>query len=147
MMENFEQRKLIVEIANQWLGTPYRHQASSKAIGCDCLGLVRGVWRELYGSEPERVGPYSMDWAEASGQESLLEAAKRHFLPAQDLQPGSLILFRWRAGNPAKHLGIYFGDDRFIHAYERSAVIISPLVSQWRKRIAGLFDFPPIAGV
>ena len=29
----------------RWIGTPYRHQASLKGVGCDCLGLVRGVWR------------------------------------------------------------------------------------------------------
>ena len=28
-----------------WIGTPYRHQASVKGVGCDCLGLLRGIWR------------------------------------------------------------------------------------------------------
>jgi NlpC/P60 family putative phage cell wall peptidase len=31
--------------ARAWIGTPDRHQASLKGMGCDCLGLVRGVWR------------------------------------------------------------------------------------------------------
>jgi NlpC/P60 family putative phage cell wall peptidase len=147
MMEDFEQRKLIVALAHQWIGTPYRHQGFTKGVGCDCLGLVRGIWRELYGHEPERVGPYTMDWAEASRQETLLEAAQRHFLQVPDLDMGRLIVFRWRDGFPAKHLGVYVGDGCFIHAYERSAVVVSPLVPQWRKRIAGLFDFPKITGV
>ena len=36
----------------------YRHQASLKGVGCDCLGLVRGVWRALHGAEPERAPAY-----------------------------------------------------------------------------------------
>ena len=54
-----------------WIGTPYRHQASLKGVGCDCLGLVRGVWRAVCGDEPEAVPAYSPDWAEASRRETL----------------------------------------------------------------------------
>ena len=43
----------IVAEASTWLGTPYRHQGSRKGVGCDCLGLVRGVWREVYGTDAE----------------------------------------------------------------------------------------------
>ena len=43
----------IVEIAHGWIGTPYRHQESCKGAGTDCLGLVRGVWRDYIGPEPE----------------------------------------------------------------------------------------------
>ena len=50
-------RDEIVEAARAWLGTPYHHQASLRGVGCDCLGLVRGVWRELYGPEPEAAPP------------------------------------------------------------------------------------------
>jgi len=55
----------IVDAARGWIGTPYRHQAACRGAGCDCLGLVRGVWRELVGPEPERLPPYAPDWAEA----------------------------------------------------------------------------------
>ncbi|MFD0934795.1 peptidase P60, partial [Methylobacterium trifolii] len=37
----------VVAQARLWLGTPYRHQASLAGVGCDCLGLLRGVWRGL----------------------------------------------------------------------------------------------------
>ena len=40
-----------VEIARAWIGTPYVHQGSACRAGADCLGLVRGVWRGLYGAE------------------------------------------------------------------------------------------------
>ena len=48
-------RQALVAEARAWLGTPYRHQAALRGVGCDCLGLVRGVWRAVHGAEPEPV--------------------------------------------------------------------------------------------
>ena len=59
----------IVAAARGWIGTPYVHQASVKGAGTDCLGLVRGIWRELYGPEPEALPAYTPDWGEAGVQE------------------------------------------------------------------------------
>ncbi|MEM9842167.1 MAG: peptidase P60, partial [Pseudomonadota bacterium] len=39
-------RAEVIEAARAWLGTPYRHQASRRGVGADCLGLIRGVWRD-----------------------------------------------------------------------------------------------------
>ena len=76
-----ERRAAIVAAAHGWLGTPYRHQASVRGAGADCLGLVRGVWREVIGPEPEAPPPYSSDWAEPSREERLMAAALRHMGP------------------------------------------------------------------
>jgi NlpC/P60 family putative phage cell wall peptidase len=133
--------------AEAWIGTPYRHQASAKGIGCDCLGLIRGVWRELYGEEPELPPPYARDWAERSGEDRLMDAALRQFgqaLPVGETQPGDLLLFRWRPDMAAKHAGIFAGEKSFIHAYEQAAVIRSALVPSWRRRIAAVFRFPEV---
>ena len=46
-------RAAIVAEARGWIGTPYRHQASLKGVGADCIGLVRGVWRAFHGEDPE----------------------------------------------------------------------------------------------
>ncbi|TKT81236.1 NlpC/P60 family protein [Aquamicrobium sp. LC103] len=134
----------VVAEAMRWLGTPYRHQGAMRGVGCDCLGLVRGVWREIYGREPETSGSYAPDWAEAGTGEPLLEAARRHCIekPIGEMEPGDLILFRWKPPHAAKHLGILFTSDSFIHAYQGHSVLISPLVPQWRRKIAGAFAFP-----
>lgn len=136
----------VVAEAMGWLGTPYRHQGSLKGVGCDCLGLVRGVWRALYGAEPEHPGAYAADWAEAGGEDRLLAAARRHLIeePAGEAAPGDLLLFRWRPLVPAKHAGIMVAPDRFLHAYQGHAVLVSALVPHWRRRIAGAFRFPPL---
>jgi NlpC/P60 family putative phage cell wall peptidase len=60
----------IIAAARSWIGTPYRHQASLKGVGCDCLGLLRGVWREVMGAEPEAPPPYAAGWAESRGRRS-----------------------------------------------------------------------------
>lgn len=39
--------KDVVEEARTWLGTPFVHQAARKVVGCDCIGLVRGIGRDL----------------------------------------------------------------------------------------------------
>jgi len=136
----------ILAEAMTWLGTPYRHQGSRRGVGCDCLGLVRGVWRAVYSVEPEQPGPYSADWAESGKGDPLLDAANRHCVRRSlgDERPGDLIVFRWRANHAAKHLGILLPQDMFLHAYEGHAVLASPLIPQWRRRIAGIFAFPPL---
>ena len=136
----------VVAIAREWVGTPYRHQASVKGAGTDCLGLLRGVWRALYGSEPEVVPPYSQDWGEPQGDETLLRAGLRYLHPQKGgLAAGDVLLFRMRAGAIAKHVGIcsHAGDHpKFIHAYSGHAVTDSPLSLPWQRRIAARFRFP-----
>ena len=136
----------VIEETRSWIGTPYRHQASLKSVGCDCLGLVRGVWRALYGEEPEALKPYSPDWAESGKEDALFIAARRHFIekPKTEMSAGDMILFRWKPTQAAKHLGILVSEQAFVHAYEGHAVMISALVPQWRSRIACVFSFKPI---
>lgn len=136
--------RVIVAAARGWIGTPYHHQASLKGVGCDCLGLLRGVWRELVGTEPEALPAYRPDWAEAGGGESLLAAAERHFrpLPAEAAGSGDVVLFRWRAHLPAKHCAILAGPDSMIHAHDGAAVAEVSFTPWWRRHLAGAFRFP-----
>ena len=140
-------RTRIVESARGWIGTPYLHQASLRAVGCDCLGLVRGVWREVLGPEPEAPGPYAADWAEASGMERLAEAGARHFKPlaASDFEAGDVILFRWREGLPAKHAAIATSRQTMIHAHDGARVCEVRMGSLWRQRVAFAFQFPGLS--
>jgi NlpC/P60 family putative phage cell wall peptidase len=72
-------RMQIVNAARRWIATPYRHQASCLGAGADCLGLLRGVWRDVIGAEPEALPAYTPDWSEINAQELLLAALRRHF--------------------------------------------------------------------
>ncbi|MCI2393425.1 NlpC/P60 family protein [Aliiroseovarius sediminis] len=144
-MDRFHQD--IVAEARGWLGTPYVHQASCKYGGCDCLGLIRGGWRAVLGSEPVQVPPYTADWSEAGGQEVLWQAACAHMQarPIDQARPGDVLLFRMRGGAVAKHLGILTreGDSpAFIHAYCGHGVIENSLSAPWARRIVACFAFP-----
>lgn len=139
-----------LEEARCWLGTPYVHQASCRGAGADCLGLIRGIWRRLYGAEPCEVPPYSADWAEAGGEENLLAAAGLWLRAKalEDAAPGDILLFRMRAGGIAKHLGIQSALSpyaRFIHAYSGHCVAENALTLPWERRIAARFAFPPVS--
>ncbi|PWW02221.1 NlpC/P60 family putative phage cell wall peptidase [Hoeflea marina] len=142
------QGERVVAIARLWLGTPYRHQASLRSVGCDCLGLIRGVWAEVTGTPAAEPGPYAPDWAERAGRERLIEAARAHCgedLPRSEALPGDILVFRWRSGCAAKHAGILSAPGRFIHAYEQAGVVDSPLTPAWSRRVAAVFRFPPAA--
>jgi NlpC/P60 family putative phage cell wall peptidase len=139
-------RAEIVQATRLWLGTPYHHQASLRGVGCDCLGLVRGVWRDLCGAEPEQPPPYSPSWAESLRQETLVLAATRHLLPipAAEMQLGDVLLFRWREHLPAKHCAILASPDRIIHAHDGAAVAEVAFTSWWRRHLSHAFSFPGV---
>ena len=140
--------------ARLWLGTPYRHQASLRGVGCDCLGLLRGVWRGLYGAEPEAVPPYSATWAEsaAPGADPLTAAAARHLVPVADapaacaLRAGDVLLFAFRRHLPARHCAIATGDGAMIHAHDGAVVAEVALTAWWRRHLTGVFRFPEVVG-
>ena len=141
-------RTSIITETRSWIGTPYRHQASLKGVGCDCLGLVRGVWRELIGGEPERAPPYGRDWAEASGEETFARAARTHLIevepaPAQ-IMPGDVLLFRYAQRYPAKHAAIVTAADLMVHAHDGAQVAEVAIAPWWRRRLAYAFRFPGV---
>jgi NlpC/P60 family putative phage cell wall peptidase len=126
-----------------------------KGAGCDCLGLARGVWREILGAEPGPLPPYSRDWNETSGCEVLFEGAKAHMiavpLAAIDaatagaevtVATGAFVIFRMQRGAVAKHCGILTGSGTMIHAYGRLGVVEVPFTSAWSRRAAAAFLFP-----
>ena len=134
----------VIATARRWLGTPYHDQASLRGVGCDCLGLARGVWRDLVGAEPQAIPPYSRDWGETGACEVLAEGARAMMIEisVDQIGPGTLVLFRMAPRAIAKHVGILTAPDRFIHAYDRLGVIEEALTTAWARRIAFAFRFP-----
>ena len=154
-------REQIVAVARSWVGTSYHHQASVKGVGCDCLGLIRGMWRELLGDEPETLSAYTRDWGDVTGSEPLLAVARRHLLPLANVDlalPGDMLVFRMQAG-VAKHAGVLTGGSldalsrsehleragHFIHAVEELGVTEVALTRWWRRRLVAAFSLPNIA--
>lgn len=145
-MTDIVTRRRIIAAAHDWIGTPYRHQATRKGAGCDCLGLVRGVWREIYDKEPTAVPPYTPNWAEETERETLLDAARDWLRPIdnKDARAGDVMLFRMSPKSPCKHLAILSGPTVMIHAYWGRAVTESHIVPYWSRRWAYSFSFPEV---
>lgn len=139
-------RAHVVEIAREWIGTPYHHQASLKGVGCDCLGLVRGVYRELCGTEPERMPPYTPDWAEGNASETLLLGARRHLREQnpQAARRGDILVFRLRRVTMAKHMAILATPDTMIHAMEHGPACEVHYGGWWRRHCAASFLLPGV---
>lgn len=136
-----------VEEARGWIGTPYRHQAAAKGAGADCLGLLRGVWRALYGTELTQIVRYSRDWSETGGEERLWHGLAEKMIekPVAAAAAGDVVLLRMRTGSVAKHLGLQaqIGPEAsFIHAYWRHGVVESALSLPWARRVVARFEFP-----
>lgn len=85
------------------LGTPYRYGGASRKSGFDCSGFVSYVYKEELGIELPRntQGLLKMD---------------APVIARADLEPGDLILFNDRGRGRVSHVGIYMGDDQFIHS-------------------------------
>lgn len=152
-MTSFEPSpETVVAAARRWIGTPYHHQASRQGAGTDCLGLIRGLWREFYGEEPEAPPPYTRDWARQQGRETMIEAFDRYLIPVlpldrQALPIGAVVLFRFKPGQPAQHAAVVSGADAIVHAYDGArAVTEDGLPPSWRRVIVRAYSFPP-AGV
>ncbi len=133
----------VIRLARDWIGTPYHHQASLKGVGCDCIGLVRGVYQEMYGVTPPTFN-YSWDWGDANGNEDLVEAAFKYLEPValEDMMPGDVIGIRWGKHRVVKHVMILTEADKAIHAYNRSDTTEIDLSRWWQDKIAMVFRFP-----
>jgi len=112
--------------ARAWIGTPYVLGAAVRGAGCDCVGLVRGVWSDLTGRPAPPAPPWRADWANASARP--LVAAARQYLepvPLDTAAPGDVVVLRVQ-GTREAHCGILETRGRFIHAIEGVGVACVP---------------------
>lgn len=134
----------VVATARSWLGTPYLHQASLKGVGCDCLGLILGIWSDLTGKIASVPNDYSSAWSEIDRSERLLNGLRKQLIEIdeQENEAGTVAALRLRRNRAVKHLIILTGNDTFIHAYEGNSVVENSLSDFWRSRIVARFKLP-----
>lgn len=107
------------------VGTPYRYGGNSPQGGFDCSGLVGYVFRDAAGIELPRTA-------------DAISRAPGTTLNRQQLAAGDLVLFG--DGRRIDHIGIYVGDQRFVHAPSTGGTVrLDPLDSRyWQRRfVAG----------
>lgn len=123
---------------NDYVGIPFLAKGREKT-GLDCWGLVRLVYKEQYNIE---LPSLSSDY-EIEDSERIAEIAAQYregWEETSEGVPGSVILFR--VLGHISHVGIYIGDNKFIHCREEQSVVIESLDSfTWSKRAVGFFNY------
>ena len=116
----------LVISAMNFLGVPYRRGGDSSDTGFDCSGFTRHIYENSLGLLLPRKAD---EQAKASG----LAPVKRN-----DLKPGDLVFFN-TLRRTFSHVGIYVGDDKFIHAPKPGGEVrVESLdVRYWAKRFTG----------
>jgi lipoprotein Spr len=117
MVRNVDIKSRIMDQYSDWKGVRYRLGGSSKR-GIDCSGFVQLTFREKFGLDL----PRSSYEQEDMGFE----------IQRTKLRPGDLVLFH--AGSTGRHVGIYLGNDQFVHASTSNGVTISSLNEDYWNR-------------
>lgn len=112
--------------ARAWIGTPYMIGQALRGVGCDCVGLVRGVWSDVTGRPAPDAPPFRADWHNAPGR-PLVAAARAYLDPValSEARPGDVVVLRVQGSREA-HCGILETDGQIIHAVETVGVVRVP---------------------
>ena len=106
--------KALAQVYNEWGGTRYRMGGSTKR-GIDCSAFMQTAFLDAYGVELPRT---------TSEQRSLGRQIQKH-----ELRKGDLVFFRRN-----NHVGVYIGNNQFMHASSSQGVTISSLdESYWAR--------------
>jgi murein DD-endopeptidase / murein LD-carboxypeptidase len=115
---------LFYDTVNTWLGTPYKFAGNCEK-GIDCSGFVNMIYDRVYG--------ISLGARNSSDIYTLVSKIDK-----DDLQEGDLVFFRIRSRYRISHVGVYLGNQKFVHASTSKGVIISDLNEPYyRKYFAG----------
>jgi hypothetical protein len=114
----------LVVSAMGFLGVPYRRGGSSVETGFDCSGFVKAIYEQALGHIlPRRANE---------------QAAATQKIDRKDLQPGDLVFFN-TLRRTFSHVGIYIGDNKFIHSPKPGAQVrVEDMgVPYWSRRFDG----------
>lgn len=108
--ENKEKQNELKDVLEGWVGTPFRHHCHVKGMGCDCIGLPIGVYKELgILNKDFKVPDYARDWHLHKSRELLLEGVRNTLsvddVELKNIKNGDLVLYRF--GKASAHIGIY----------------------------------------
>lgn len=85
------------------MGTPYKFGGSSPEAGFDCSGLVQYIYRDISTVTLPRT---AAEMANLAGRD----------VTTRELVVGDLLFFRLGSSSRINHVGVYIGEDRFVHA-------------------------------
>lgn len=109
----------VIDEAKKYIGVPYVWGGSTPS-GFDCSGLVNYVFNKVGVSVPRTV--------------ATLWAAEK---PVSAPNPGDLVFFDINQTGTATHVGIYTGDNKFIHVGSTGVTISDMSLTYWKARYMG----------
>jgi cell wall-associated NlpC family hydrolase len=109
-------RLQLVEAGFKMIGIRYRRSGGSETTGFDCSGLVKNLFSKFNIELPR------------TSREQYKQGEK---IDRDRLEPGDLVFFSSGGSNPT-HVGVYVGNDKFLHAARKARkVIVSDLNKIW----------------
>ena len=145
----------ICEEARRWIGTPWVHQRYHKGLGCDCIGLVRGVALALNlcdASDGGRLAKPFLGYGMGAEPEKMKAALSAYLEPIAfsplsgaeiiDLcEPGDVLWIAFKGIE--RHVGIFTAERHIIHSYQGVGKVVEhTLDAKWTRRVAGAYRFP-----
>ncbi|MGL5356161.1 MAG: C40 family peptidase [Cetobacterium sp.] len=118
-----ERNERVLKISNfykDWKGTKYKFSGETKR-GVDCSGLVQILYREKFEIELPRT------------TKTMVVKGVR-IKERDEWEVGDLVFFKI-GRRKTRHVGVYLGNNRFLHSSTSRGVIISELDSYWNKNL------------
>jgi NlpC/P60 family putative phage cell wall peptidase len=137
----------IIQCARTWLGTPHHHGACLKGVGVDCLGLVYGVYRELYDYKTP-LPHYTTNWMSEERQRDLVQGLEKEFtrVSKKVSQLGDVLVIRFLRWGVGCHCAFLSYSEEMgpslIHVATRGIVREVPYLAPLRKRTSFVFRMP-----
>jgi len=144
MANNLSRIDAVAE-ARAWLGTPFHHQASVKCVGCDCIGLIKGVGVTLRLVDYDPASPE----AQAFANYSMLPNSRRMReglatwlvpIPVADATLADILFMAW--GREPQHVALVT-DKGIIHSYSGVGKVVEHALDEsWQRRIVAAYRYP-----
>lgn len=124
----------IIQVAEDWIGTPFHQQGRQKNIGCDCIGLILGVAKAI-----GAISLTNQSWDQCdvhiynsiTDSKLLLDLIPQYFPETTNPQPGDILLIQI---SPIQyHLAIQAYNNKIIHACSSVNTVISHrIIPNWK---------------
>ncbi|MVW80563.1 C40 family peptidase [Bordetella sp. 02P26C-1] len=101
--------EMVVQAGLEAIGTPYVWGGEDPDAGFDCSGLTQFVYREIVGVELPRTARE--------------QRRKGTGVSKKELKPGDLVFFSTTRRRGVSHVGIYIGQNQFVHAPTRGSTV------------------------